>query len=59
MMTNSIKFKIKLSNAGLDDNQIEQLLNQEQISEKIVNEVCTFLEKTNYKFIKKHNEKVW
>lgn len=57
-MINLAKFKIKLTKAGLDDNQIEQL-NVEQLSEKIINELCAFLEKTNYKFIKKHNEKVW
>ena len=57
-MTNSVKLNTKLSNAGLDDNQIKQLLNQEQISEKTINELCVLLEKANYKFIKKHNEKI-
>lgn len=57
-MINLAKFKIKLTKAGLDDNQIEQL-NAEQLPEKTINELCAFLEKTNYKFIKKHNEKVW
>ena len=58
-MTNSVKLNTRLSNAGLDDNQIKQLLNQEQISEKTINELYVLLEKVNYKFIKKHNEKIW
>ena len=58
-MTNLEKLNIKLANAWLDNNQIKQLLNQEQISEKTINELCVLLEKTNYKFIKKHNEKAW
>ena len=56
-MTNSEKIKIKLANAGLDNNQIEQLLNQEQIEEETINDLCVLLEKINYKFIKKHNKK--
>ena len=56
-MTNSEKIKIKLANAGLDNNQIEQLLNQDQIEEETINDLCVLLEKINYKFIKKHNKK--
>lgn len=48
--------KIKLANAGLDNNQIKQL-NQNQITEDTINDLCSVLEKINYKFIKKHNEK--
>jgi hypothetical protein len=56
-MANLVKSNIKLANAGLDENQIKQLLNQEQISEEMINDLCIILEKVNYKFIKKHNEK--
>lgn len=57
-MKNSVKLKNKLVEVGLDEDQIEELLNEDQMSEEIINDICIFLEKTNYKFIKEHNEKV-
>lgn len=54
----SVKLKNKLVEVGLDEDQIEELLNEDQMSEEIINDICIFLEKTNYKFIKEHNEKV-
>lgn len=57
-MKNSVKLKNKLVEVGLDEDQIEELLNDDQMSEEIINDICIFLEKTNYKFIKEHNEKV-
>lgn len=56
-MTKSVKSNTKLANAGLDEDQIKQLLNQEEISEEIINDLCIILEKANYKFIKNHNKK--
>ena len=56
-MTNLEEIKIKLAKTGLDNNQIEQLLNQGQIEEDTINDLCAILEKINYKFIKKHNKK--
>lgn len=57
MINSNIKMqKNKLVNAGLEEEQISQLL-ADPISDNTVNAICVLLEKTNYKYIKERNKK--
>lgn len=56
-MNNNMEIqKNKLANVGLEEEQINQLL-EDPISDKTIDDICILLEKTNYKYIKERNKR--